>query len=834
VSQRQTLGNLNRKNRNMTDHTVALPPGAIVDSLRVDRVLGQGAFAITYLVTDEVIGRSFALKEYLPAKHVRRDESGTVLPASDNPEFDFSAGLETFLQEGRTVAPLEHPNIVKVFRCFEANGTAYLLMPWYKGEPLHELIKRSGTFGPEEVDALKTPLLSALAYIHDRGVIHQDIKPSNIYITEAGDPILLDFGAAAVTDANHTTAELRLGSEGYAAPEQSGHGTAIGAWTDIYGFAATLYRCITGKIPPPASQRLQNRAGKAADSLVPISQIAGIAQKPAVVEAIENGLNPDPKKRPQSVRDWQTQFTRSVRSRGRASVTAGSPAPELAGIEREGREWLPIILGSVFALVVIAMAVYLFTGQKPDREIDPAQSQVDGAQPPAAVTDPDIAREKLRWEQALEADTVFAYRQFLEDYPESLFKSQAITQINSLDDKAWKAAEAEGTRESIETYLETFPDGLHEPEAMIRLDEINQAEALAQKELAALASQEETDWQNAHAARTIAALNKYIATWPSGQHIDEAYELKRQLESDALDVQAYQAARKLNTIEAYRDYIKAFPQGSKLASALEAIDALTLRPGKTFLDCDECPTMMVVPAGSFWQGSDDASPLAVGKEKPRRKISFAEDFAVSVYEITLAQWDQCVDDNGCKISPRDNGWGRANRPVIMVSWNDAQEYVDWINKKTGQTYRLPSESEWEYFARAGEEGDWLGGDPSRVCEFGNIAGAETDFRWQHDDCSDGAMAETLPAGSYKPNAFGLYDVIGNVAEWTLDCMNLSYLDAPADGSAWNRGMCNSRMTRGGSWFTGSREVRLPARFNLQTGDRNDFTGFRLVRTVEDQ
>jgi formylglycine-generating enzyme required for sulfatase activity len=94
--------------------------------------------------------------------------------------------------------------------------------------------------------------------------------------------------------------------------------------------------------------------------------------------------------------------------------------------------------------------------------------------------------------------------------------------------------------------------------------------------------------------------------------------------------------------------------------------------------------------------------------------------------------------------------------------------------------------------------------------------------------------ETLPVGSFKANAFGVHDVIGNVGEWTLDCMNLSYLDAPADGSAWSRGICSSRMTRGGSWITGTRDIRLPARFNLKTGDRNDFTGFRLVRIVEDQ
>jgi formylglycine-generating enzyme required for sulfatase activity len=170
---------------------------------------------------------------------------------------------------------------------------------------------------------------------------------------------------------------------------------------------------------------------------------------------------------------------------------------------------------------------------------------------------------------------------------------------------------------------------------------------------------------------------------------------------------------------------------------------------------------------------------------------------------------------------------------MMISWNDAQEYTSWLSKRTGQSYSLPSESQWEYFARAGEESDWLGGSMEGLCAFGNIAGGESGFKWQHAECSDGAAIETLPVGSLRANAFGIHDVVGNVAEWTLDCMNLSYLDAPADGSSWGRGICSSRMTRGGSWFTGSKEVRLPARFNLKNGDRNDFTGLRVVRRIED-
>jgi formylglycine-generating enzyme required for sulfatase activity len=214
-------------------------------------------------------------------------------------------------------------------------------------------------------------------------------------------------------------------------------------------------------------------------------------------------------------------------------------------------------------------------------------------------------------------------------------------------------------------------------------------------------------------------------------------------------------------------------------------------------------------------------------------VTIPKPFAVGTHEVTMAEWDACADDGGCTERPTDNGWGRGKRPVIMVSWNDAEEYTRWLSDQTGQRYRLPSESEWEYFARAGEEGEWPGGSPASVCRYGNIAGAETGFRWQHDACGDGHALGTTPAGSFMANSFGLYDTVGNVQEWTADCMNLSYLDAPVDGSAWGRGICSSHMTRGGSWITGSKEIRLPARFNLKNGDRNDFTGFRVVRDIED-
>jgi len=485
-----------------------------------------------------------------------------------------------------------------------------------------------------------------------------------------------------------------------------------------------------------------------------------------------------------------------------------------------------MVLLGIFVVVMAAALTYLFwPGAENDTGAAPNEPQSQ-----APYRSPE---EEARWRAALESDTAYGYRQFVADYPDSIHNDQARVHLERLDHQAWGQANAEGTRVAVEDYLDRFPDGLHRADADLLLNEFRLAEESERRRQAEQDRQDDAAWETARRARTTAAVNAYLEAWPTGRHVDAARELAAGLQAEREDARAFEAARKLDTRAAYQAYLDAFPRGDHVAAALEAIDDLTLRPGKVFRDCPDCPSMVVVPAGTFWQGADENDPMVLKKETPKRMVTFAEPFAIGVFEVTFAQWDRCVEAGGCTTRPSDNGWGRGDRPVIMVSWNDAQEYVDWLSGHTGQRYALPSESQWEYAARAGEEGDWPGGDPSLVCQFANVAGSESGFRWQHDACADDVAMQTLPVGSLRANAFGLHDTIGNVAEWTLDCMNLSYLDAPADGSAWNRGICSSRMTRGGSWFTGSREIRLPARFNLKNGDRNDFTGFRVVRVVDE-
>jgi len=237
------------------------------------------------------------------------------------------------------------------------------------------------------------------------------------------------------------------------------------------------------------------------------------------------------------------------------------------------------------------------------------------------------------------------------------------------------------------------------------------------------------------------------------------------------------------------------------------------KPGDTFRDCAQCPELVVVASGAFNMGS--SAPF----EGPVHRVTIAKPFAVGRYEVTFDEWDRCVADNRCKYAPNDRGWGKGNHPVINLSWLDAKEFVAWLSEKTGKPYRLPSEAEWEYVARAGTDSTfWWGRDVG-------------EGRANCQGCNGGSAAKTMPVGSFKPNSFGLYDTSGNVAEWVGDCWNDSYRGAPQDGATWNSGQCELRVLRGGAYDSQAKFVASAARFRYDYDVRYPANGFRVLREL---
>ena len=243
--------------------------------------------------------------------------------------------------------------------------------------------------------------------------------------------------------------------------------------------------------------------------------------------------------------------------------------------------------------------------------------------------------------------------------------------------------------------------------------------------------------------------------------------------------------------------------------------------GKVFQDCSTCPSMVVVPSGSFTMGSPAGERGRDDDEGPQHGVRIAK-FAVGRFEVTFAEWDACVADGGCDgYSPKDKGWGRGNRPAINVSWDQAKSYVAWLTGKTGKPYRLLTEAEWEYAARAGTSSAFATGETIGASQA-QLGGASGNAR------------QTVPIGSFAPNAFGLHDMHGNVWEWVEDCWHDDYENAPEEGAAWldaNDGACGFRIYRGGSWFNIASVLRSANR----TGSPPDFSisniGLRVARAV---
>ena len=281
-------------------------------------------------------------------------------------------------------------------------------------------------------------------------------------------------------------------------------------------------------------------------------------------------------------------------------------------------------------------------------------------------------------------------------------------------------------------------------------------------------------------------------------------------------------------VEAYQSWIRIapsdHPERKEMLIGLQKAQRgeMPLAPRDTFRDCAECPHMVVVPDGMYRMGSPRWEEGRDDGEGPMHDVIIGQPVAVGMYEVTFAEWDACRREGGCSHDPSDQGWGRENRPVVDVSWEDAQEYVRWLWTKTGQKYRLLSESEWEYAARGGSRSRYQWGD-EMPANGANCAGCGS--LW------DGAS--TAPAGSFSANAFGLYDMHGNVWEWVEDCWHDDYAGAPSDGSAWLvAGDCDRRVLRGGSFFTSPPLVRSAYRSQDPSRTRLKLVGFRVARELD--
>ena len=273
----------------------ALPPGFQLDQYRIERQLSLGGFSIVYLARD-AHGMAVAIKEYLPNSLALRKEGETEPQVNEEHRLAFRYGMKCFFEEGRSLAKLMHPNVVRVLNFFRANGTVYMVMQFERGRTLHDYIrKHRGEVKEMLIRAVFARMLNGLREVHAHKLMHLDIKPSNIYLRNDGTPVLLDFGAARQTLMSDQPVLKPMYTPGYAAPEQYEKGAQLGPWTDIYSVGASLHACIVGSPPPRADERARE------DTLQPLARTQAGRYSRQLLELVDWCLHLDPQQRPPSV-----------------------------------------------------------------------------------------------------------------------------------------------------------------------------------------------------------------------------------------------------------------------------------------------------------------------------------------------------------------------------------------------------------------------------------------------------------------------------------------------------------------------------------------------------
>lgn len=484
-----------------------------------------------------------------------------------------------------------------------------------------------------------------------------------------------------------------------------------------------------------------------------------------------------------------------------------------------------------------------------------------------------VEADRTAFSAAKRADTAAAYNLYLTSYPDGLFVSEA-EQLRDVaqDREAFQKAQATGTAQAYRDYLKIYRAGAYRQDALRLVNELDEAEfnqAVRVNSSAAYAKyiagnrdglfvadaerrrREALDhetFEQAKARNTIQALEDYLTAHPDGAYRVQAQNIIRRLRDPIL----FAETEKTHTIEAYEHYLALYPDGDYADKARYNIAELTVI-GQEFSDnCTGCPTMVVIPPGSFIMGSDKGKQ----REKPSHRITISKPFAVGKYEVTFAEFKAFVQDMNhdmgekesffdttasepCssrgvtgvfkKISWQKPGYDQQEKsPAVCINWSDAATYVKWLSERTDKQYRLLTESEWEYAARAQTRANFYFGEM--------ISTSQANYDSSHDDelsTDRGSLGKTTRVGSFPPNEFGLYDMHGNVFEWVEDCWHENYKGAPRDGRAWTwGGNCALRVLRGGSWFNRAPLLRSAFRGASKMTHRYTHYGLRVARTID--
>tara|TARA_R110000751_G_scaffold55346_3_gene118754 strand:- start:81101 stop:83380 length:2280 start_codon:yes stop_codon:yes gene_type:complete len=752
---------------------------------QIEKKLGEGGFGITYLAIDTHLDMRVAIKEYLPSDFAMRQSDVTIAPKSTALKESFDWGLNAFIDEAKTIAQFDALNIVKIHRFFKANGTAYIVMEYCDGGSLNLRIMAK-PYNERETRALLEDLVKGLMVVHKNHIFHRDIKPDNIMFRKNGTPVLIDFGAARQAVEGQTRTVTSMVTPGFAPPEQYSQNTKFGPWTDIYALAAVAYTCLKGHKPSDSVQRMVE------DDYQPLchgSQASGF------LRGIDWGLKLSANQRPQDLRSWlaswdsgivadsiSTENTVLIASDDNTVLqTQGvnhSPTPKSntsTSAASNGR-------GGKFTFILIIVLVLLGAGfygyqhfQQEKADLEPSPSPV------ATVLD---SPSKTSIQQVPETTGQIWV---------TTFPNNARVEILDIETKYSAGMSLKLGRYGLKVNAEGYQDKIEFVDILSGNNNVT-----------VNLDPQEQKIPEVTIPQPAALGQLWITTRPSNAQIvlldiEPSYSAGMQIKPGRYRIKLVAAG--------YQDKIETI-------DVVSGNNNLTISLARVVANIP-LPKMVSIAGGSFEMGTNNGE----NNEKPVHAVT-VKNFSLSQTEVTFTLWDACVNAGGCSYTPHDEGWGRDNRPVINVSYQDITgDFIPWLNKSTGDDYRLPTEAEWEYAARSGRT--------SRYSWGYTINCSQARYGYLSGECKKRQNTDRVK--SFLANSFGLHDMHGNVWEWTQDCWNDNYSSAPTNGEAWDKGDCSQRVLRGGSWLSRPDALRSAYRFRNSINVRNNDLGFRLAQ-----
>ncbi len=877
----------------------ALSAGARLQNYRVVRVLGVGGFGITYLAEHVTLDQQVAIKEYLPNDvAVREGATVYPKSEAEREDFEWGlqrfldeartlsrfahrnvVRVRDYFEANRTAClVMDYEDGEPLDALLERHGT------------LTEVQLRRVLL--PIVAGLKE--VHAAGFLHrDIKPSNVYVRRSD------ESPVLLDFGAARQALGRKSKSLTTVVSAGYSPPEQYESEGEQGPWTDIYALSALCYRALTGDVPIEAPRRQGRIARGQPDPLPRLSQGAPGDYSAALLEAVDWGLRVIEAERPQSLGEWgvalsdksfpepQPGKSRARQpTRGRSEAESNPPRKHNRVVASAG------IIGALAVAVVAALWWWPSAKESPPpaddgpRETESAPATLD-SQPPmdtlrtspleggtamlvvettpqgvdVLVADELVGQSPLQvrtvragvypvtlrhseYETVVLGDQVFLDGRVVRIERTMVRATGALTVItNPLN--AWVERDGVRLAEGTPVTLEGLSTGIVEltlgaegfRSMRVAADVPRSGIAILEHELEPIPYGMLTLELNPPDA-TVTLPDVAPAYRPGMQLVDGRYRVV--------------VAR-----EGFRQTEKTVEVTGNTHVRIE-LERSVPQPGETFADGlisgGAGPEMVTIPAGAFQMGCLSYDDSCRDNEKPVHRVRIPQPFALSKYEVTRGEFRRFAETTGHStgnscVTLESGQWDeRSGRswhrpafdqsdvhPVVCVSWQDAWAYVAWLSRESGKTYRLPSESEWEYAARAGAGSKYgFGNESNRLCHWGNgadLTAGEHYSGWSFiARCRDGHV-HTAPAGTFRPNPFGLYDMHGNVWEWVEDCWEDSYHGSPTDDQPWTSGDCGFRVLRGGSWYYGPRSLRSSSRSKNITTFRYSGVGFRVARTL---